>query len=76
MVKKTPEAVYVFAVGMRNRPARGSFTVRGLPARASARVLDEGREIEVRDGGFADDFPAYGVHLYRITAGGSPSRQR
>ena len=26
MVKKMPEAVYVFAVGMRNKPARGSFT--------------------------------------------------
>ena len=71
MVKKRPEAVYLFAVGMRNKPARGTFRVRGLPAEATARVLGEDREVAVRDGQFADDFPAYGVHLYRITAGGS-----
>ena len=70
MVKKMPEATYLFAVGMRNKPARGSFRVRGLPAEATARVLGEDRAIAVRDGQFADDFPAYGVHLYRITAGG------
>lgn len=75
MVKKTPEAVYLFTVGMRHKPVRGSFTVRGLPARALAHVLDENREVEVLDGRFADDFPAYGVHLYRITPGG-PSQER
>jgi hypothetical protein len=75
MVKKMPEAVYLFAVGMRNKPAKGSFHVRGLPAEATARVLGEDREVAIRDGQFADDFPAYGVHLYRITAGRSAAGQ-
>jgi hypothetical protein len=70
MVKKMPEGTYLFAVGMRNKPARGSFRIRGLPAEATAYVLHEDRAIPVRDGQFADDFPAYGVHLYWINAGG------
>ncbi len=75
MVKKVPEGVYLFAAGMRNKPARGSFIVRGLPARATARVLDEDRELAVRNGQFVDEFPAHGVHLYRITPDGSSSRE-
>jgi hypothetical protein len=71
MVKRMPDAVFVFAVGMRNEPARGTFLVRGLPAAATARVLGEGREIAVRNGRFTDEFPAYGAHLYRITPGGT-----
>ena len=31
MVKQRRDATYLFAVGMRNRPVRGSFAVRGLP---------------------------------------------
>jgi hypothetical protein len=76
MVKRVPEATYLFAVGMRNRPARGSITVSGLPAEATAHVLGEDRNLAVRDGQFADDFPAYGVHLYRITAGRSAAGAR
>jgi len=71
MVKRRPEAMYVFAVGTRNRPARGSFTLRGLPAGATAQVLGEDRRLTIRDGQFDDDFSAYGVHIYRITAGGA-----
>jgi hypothetical protein len=71
MVKNMPEATYLFAVGMRNRPARGAFTVRGLPAEATAHLLGEDRRLAVKDGQFADDFPAYGVRLYRITPGGA-----
>ncbi len=75
MVKKMPEAVYLFAVGMRNKPARGSFLVRGLPEIAIARVLGEDRELTVRNGQFHDEFPAYGVHLYQIAPGSSSSRK-
>jgi len=71
MVKRRPEATYVFAVGMRNRPAQGRFALRGLPAEATGEVLGEDRRLTIRDGQFADDFPAYGVHIYRITAGGA-----
>jgi hypothetical protein len=67
MVKRGRDATYLFAVGMRNRPARGSFVLSGLPAEAMAQVLGEDRRLTIRDGQFADDFAAYGVHIYKIT---------
>jgi hypothetical protein len=67
MIKRRPDATYVFAVGMRNRPARGSFTLRGLPAAATAQVLGEDRRLTIKSGEFVDDFAAYGVHIYKIT---------
>jgi hypothetical protein len=66
MVKRHNGATYVFAVGMRNAPAKGSFTVRGLSDAATAEVIGEGRSIKVKGGQFEDDFKAYDVHLYRI----------
>lgn len=66
MAKRLDGATYLFAAGMRDRAARGQFTVTGLPARASAEVLGEGRTIPVLNGRFEDDFPPHGVHLYRI----------
>jgi hypothetical protein len=71
MVKRRADAIYLFAVGMRNRPAQASFVVRGLPARATAQVQGEDRALTVRDGQFADDFAAHGVHIYKITAAGA-----
>ncbi len=67
MVKRHGGATYVFAVGMRNGPARGSFSVRGLAANATAEVLGEDRTIPVANGAFADDFRPYDVHLYRVS---------
>jgi hypothetical protein len=66
MIKRSGGATYLFAVGMRNAPATGSFTVRGLRATATATVLDENRRVPVRNGRFEDRFQAYDVHLYRI----------
>lgn len=66
MEKRYGGATYLFAVGMRNGPARGSFVVDGLPQRAVAEVLGEGRRLPVQGGRFADDFRPYDVHLYRI----------
>jgi hypothetical protein len=66
MVKRSGGSTYLFAVGMRNAPATGSFTVRGSPSTATATVLGENRRVPVRNGRFADRFEAYDVHLYRI----------
>jgi hypothetical protein len=66
MVKKEGGAVYVFAVAMRDTAAKGSFVVKGLPAKATAEVVGESRKIDVADGKFADDFKGYEVHLYKI----------
>jgi len=71
LVKRRPEATYVFAVGMRNKKTRGSIKVGNLPPASMAHVIGEDRALTVVDGQFADDFPAYGVHLYRITANGA-----
>lgn len=65
MVKRHDGATYVFSVGMRNAPAKGAFTVRGVK-NATAEVLGENRTIPVRDGKFTDEFQAYDAHLYRI----------
>ena len=67
LVKTQGGASYLFAVGMRNAPTRGSFVVEGLPRRAVAEVLDENRTIEVREGRFDDEFGPYAVHLYKLT---------
>lgn len=64
--KRHGGATYVFAVGMRNAPTRGSFEVRGLKKSATAEVLGEGRTLKVTQGRFEDDFRPYDVHLYRI----------
>ena len=68
MVKKQGEAVYVFAVGMRNAPTRGRFQVKGVGEEATAEVLGESRKLTVREGRFEDEFGPYDVHLYRIAA--------
>ena len=72
MVKRRDGATYVFAVGMRNAPARGTFAVRGLEGPAEAKVLGEGRSLAVQDGRFEDDFRPYDVHLYEIRPQGRP----
>jgi len=66
MVKQNNGATYLFTVGMRNVPSRGSFHVKQLPRAATAEVIDEGRKIPVRDGRFEDSFAPYDAHLYRI----------
>jgi len=66
MVKRHAGATYLFAVAMRNAPARAEFTLPGIPARATAEVLGESRRITVQRGRFEDDFKPYEVHLYRI----------
>ena len=71
MIKRRPAGTYLFAVGMRNRPSRGSFELRGLPALATAQVLGEDRRLTIRGGQFADDFAAYGMHIYQITGAGA-----
>ena len=66
LVKRHDGATYVFTVGMRNAPARGTFTVKGLSGEQKAEVLGEGRTVSVRDGTFEDTFAPYDVHIYRI----------
>jgi len=65
MVKRYREATYVFAIGMRNRPATVEFRIRGIE-RAVAIVEDEHRQIPIRGGRFADRLRPYEPRIYRI----------
>lgn len=67
MVKRHDGATYLFAVRMEGSPCKATFTIKDLPARAKAEVIDEDRTLELVDGRLTDQFDAYGVHLYRIT---------
>ncbi len=67
MVKRQGNATYLFAVGMRNAPTQGTFTLRNMPTAARAEVLGESRTVPIKNGQFTDDFNPYAVHLYRIT---------
>jgi hypothetical protein len=62
--------LYLFAAAMRPGTAQGAFQLSGLKGAKSAEVLGENRNIEVKDGRFADDFADYAVHLYRIAGAG------
>lgn len=64
-VKHHAQATYVFAVAMRGRPAKGTFACRETMAK-TAEVLGENRSLTLADGVFTDEFPPYGVHLYRL----------
>jgi hypothetical protein len=67
MLKRHGGATYLFAAEMRDGATKGTFTLRGFPATASAEVLGESRTLPVTNGVFADDFASYGIHLYKIT---------
>jgi hypothetical protein len=66
MMKRHGDATYLFAVSMRNAPARATFEIPELNGDATAEVLGEARIIPVRNGTLADDFKPYEVHLYRL----------
>ena len=63
IVKRHNGATYLFAVAIRKPPTTAEFTVQGLPERATAEVLGEGKRIPVRPGRFADSFEPYEVYL-------------
>jgi hypothetical protein len=69
MVKRRGEDLYVFAVGMRNAPTRGEFSLVGLGEVERVEVLWEGREVRVEGGRFEDAFEPYDVHAYRMKVG-------
>jgi hypothetical protein len=64
--KKHEGTLYLFAVRMEARPARGKFELKGLADEATVRVIGENRTIRARDGRFEDDFGPHGVHLYKL----------
>lgn len=57
---------YVIAAGMRNRPARPVFQVKGLRGERRVEVVDENRTLTMRDGRFEDSFAPHASHVYRV----------
>lgn len=67
MKKRHGGATNLFTVNMRNEPTRGTFAIDDLPANAKVEVLGEGRQLQLADGSFVDEFKPYEVHLYRVS---------
>jgi len=66
MVKRQGGAVYLFGVTMREGQTRARFALQGVSGPTSVEVLGEQRTLGLKEGVFEDDFPSWGVHLYRI----------
>jgi hypothetical protein len=67
MVKQHNGATYVFAVAMRNKGTKCTFKFASGNKEAKVEVLGESRTLAADDLQFSDEFPPYGVHLYRVT---------
>ena len=70
MVRKTQDALYVFAVDMQGKTTQASFQTKDLGT-GQAEVLGEGRSLEIRDGRFTDQFEPWAVHIYKIVPSSS-----
>jgi hypothetical protein len=66
MAKRTSDALYLFAVGMREGKTTAAFTLPGLAGESKAEVLDENRTLPTQNGIFRDDFQSWDAHIYRI----------
>jgi len=65
LARRQGGSIYILAVSMEGRAARASFMLPGGGDIAGV-ALGEDRAVAARGGVLADDFPAYGVHLYRL----------
>ena len=67
LLKRHAGATYVFAVAMRGSSAHATFSgLTHIDAGAKLTVLGENRTLPLKNGGFEDDFDAWGVHLYEV----------
>jgi hypothetical protein len=67
LLKRHAGATYVFAVAMRGSATHATFSgLTHIAAAAKVTVLGENRALPLKNDGFADDFDAWGVHLYEL----------
>lgn len=67
--RKGPDgAAYFFVLNTSDSPKKGQkLRIEGLDAAGPAKVVGEGREVEIEDGAtLVDDFVPYATHIYRI----------
>jgi hypothetical protein len=69
MRKEYGGSAYLFTVNMRNQTVRASFGSVNARGVQTAEALGENRRLAVADGGLADDYEPYEVHLYRLGRG-------
>ena len=67
MVKQYKNALYIFAVAMRDKACTVSFNAREFIVDGRAEVIGEQRSITITAGNFEDSFAGYGVHIYQIS---------
>jgi hypothetical protein len=64
----------LWVIAARSGTGTQAVTIGGLPSGiSSGTVYTEGRSVTVRDGSFTDDFPQWGVHVYRFPAPPAPA---
>jgi hypothetical protein len=68
MVKKKGDALYVFAVAMRDGQTTGTFTLPNLTGDSQVEVLNENRSLPMQNGVFHDFFKPWEPHIYKVTA--------
>lgn len=66
MLKSHGSQTYLFAVNLRNQPARVSFVLNDDARDFEVDALGETRRVQAGKGVIEDAFEPYGVHLYRI----------
>jgi len=67
------DALFVFAVGMREGRATATFRLKAAREAVAIEVIDEQRTVALEDGAFRDAFAPWDVHLYRIALRRSPN---
>jgi hypothetical protein len=73
MVKAGSDGLYLFTGSTDPRPGSLSFKLIG-PDAPIAQVIDENRQVAIRDGTIHDAFTPYQIHIYHIAALGRRSR--
>lgn len=68
MVKEFGNDLYLFTVGMENRPTTATFRFPEFLKNGTVEVLGESRTLSMTDGQFTDNFKPYEVHLYRFSS--------
>jgi len=66
MAKRVGNQLYLFTVGMRNRPEEVTIRLTGERKGKSVTVINESRHIAIHNGTFSDSFTPYQPHIYRI----------
>jgi len=66
MAKRTDDALYLFAVAMRDGKTAATFILPGVSPDSKVDVVDENRALPTQNGVFRDDFKSWDVHIYRI----------